>query len=123
MGAHGSTFGGNPLACAAGLAAIQAYQDENLIERAAVMGATFRRRLREELAEVTLVREIRGVGLMIGVELRQKVGPYLRALMEEHNVIALPAGSNVLRFLPPLIISEEEVESGVAATVAVLKAA
>ncbi len=70
-----------------------------------------------------LVREIRGVGLMIGVELRQKVGPYLKALMEAHSVIALPAGSNVLRFLPPLIISEEEIEIGVAATAAVLKAA
>jgi adenosylmethionine-8-amino-7-oxononanoate aminotransferase len=59
IGAHGSTFGGNPLASAAGLAAIQTYQDENLIARAAVMGAFFLRRLREELAAIALVRDVR----------------------------------------------------------------
>jgi acetylornithine/LysW-gamma-L-lysine aminotransferase len=123
VGAHGSTFGGNPLACAAGLAAIQTYQDEGLIERAATMGEYFLRRLREELADMILVREVRGVGLMLAVELRQKAGPYLKALMEEHSVIALPAGPNVIRFLPPLIITEEEIEFGVQALVRTLSAA
>jgi len=123
VGAHGSTFGGNPLACAAGLAAIQTYQDEGLIERAATLGEFFLRRLREELADVALVREVRGIGLMLAVELRQKAGPYLKALMEEHGVIALPAGPNVIRFLPPLIISQEEIEFGVQALVRTLSAA
>jgi acetylornithine/LysW-gamma-L-lysine aminotransferase len=91
-GAHGSTFGGNPLASAAGLAAIQTYQDENLIERAATMGAYFLHRLREELADIALVRECAGIGLMLAVELRQKAGPFIKALMDEHGVIALPAG-------------------------------
>lgn len=121
VGAHGSTFGGNPLACAAGLAALQTYQDEGLIERAATMGAFFLRRLREELAEMALVREVRGIGLLLAVELRQKAGPYLKALMEEHGVIALPAGPNVIRFLPPLIITTEEIEIGVRAVRAVLE--
>lgn len=121
VGAHGSTFGGNPLACAAGLAAIQTYQDERLIERAATMGEFFLHRLREELADIALVREVRGVGLMLAVELRQKAGPYLKALMEEHGVIALPAGPNVIRFLPPLIVTEEEIEIGVRAARAVLQ--
>jgi acetylornithine/LysW-gamma-L-lysine aminotransferase len=121
VGAHGSTFGGNPLACAAGLAAIQTYQDEGLVERAATMGELFLRRLREELTGVDLVREVRGLGLMLAVELRQKAGPYLKALMEEHGVIALPAGPNVIRFLPPLIITEKEIEIGVQATRAVLQ--
>jgi len=113
-GAHGSTFGGNPLAAAAGLAAIRAYQDEGLIDRAAQMGAHLLAALHAALDGVALVREIRGLGLMVAVELRQKAGPYLKTLMEEHGVIALPAGPNVIRFLPPLIISPEEIEFGVA---------
>jgi acetylornithine/LysW-gamma-L-lysine aminotransferase len=121
VGAHGSTFGGNPLACAAGLAAIQTYQNEGLIERSARLGDYFLCRLREELADLALVRDVRGLGLMLAVELRQKAGPYLKALMETHGVIALPAGPNVIRFLPPLIITEEEIEIGVQATAAVLR--
>jgi acetylornithine/LysW-gamma-L-lysine aminotransferase len=122
LGAHGSTFGGNPLACAAGLAALQTYAEERLVERAAEMGDYFLRRLREELAGNLLVREVRGVGLMLAVELRQKAGPALKALMAEERVLALPAGPNVLRFLPPLTITKEEVEVGVAATARVLAA-
>ena len=119
-GAHGSTFGGNPLASAAGLAAIETYQAEGLIERAASLGEIFLRRLRAELVDVALVRDIRGIGLMLAVELRQKAGPYLKALMEEQSVLALPAGPNVIRFLPPLTISEQEIEIGVAALRAIL---
>ena len=115
LGAHGSTFGGNPLACAAGLAALQIYQDENLIERSAKMGEYLRQQLGEALHDRTIVREIRGLGLMVAVELREKVGPYLKILMEEHGVLALPAGANVLRLLPPLIINEAEIEIGVQA--------
>ncbi|MCB0043130.1 MAG: acetylornithine/succinylornithine family transaminase, partial [Caldilinea sp.] len=120
-GAHGSTFGGNPLASAAGLAAIETYQADRLIERSAVMGDYFLRRLRKELADVVLVRDIRGIGLMLAVELRQKAGSYLRALMEEQGVLALPAGPNVIRFLPPLTITEDEVEIGVQALRTVLQ--
>lgn len=121
IGAHGSTFGGNPLACAAGLAALQTYQSEGLIERSARLGRYFLRRLQEEVGELALVRDVRGLGLMLAVELRQKAGPYLKALMDTHGVIALPAGPNVIRFLPPLIITEEEIEIGVQATAAVLR--
>jgi len=120
-GAHGSTFGGNPLASAAGLAALETYQTEGLIARAATLGEIFLHRLHAELADVALVRDIRGIGLMLAVELRQKAGPYLKALMEEQNVLALPAGPNVIRFLPPLTISEEEIEIGVAALRATLE--
>lgn len=123
VGAHGSTFGGNPLAAAAGLAALETYRNEKLIERAAAMGEMLLGRLREALAGVPVVREVRGLGLMIGIELRQKPGPYLKALMEEQGVIALPAGTNVLRLLPPLVIAEEEIEVAVAAIAAVLRAA
>jgi LysW-gamma-L-lysine/LysW-L-ornithine aminotransferase len=121
-GVHGSTFGGNPLACAAGLAALEIYQEEGLIDRSARMGEFLRQALAEALHERAIVREIRGLGLMVAVELREKVGPYLKALMEEQSVIALPAGPNVLRLLPPLIIDEAEVEQGVRAIADVLPA-
>lgn len=114
-GAHGSTFGGNPLACAAGLAALDVYQEEGLIDRSARMGEYLRQQLGEALDGRTIVREVRGVGLMVAVELREKVGPYLKTLMEDHGVLALPAGPNVLRLLPPLIVNAEEVDLGVRA--------
>ncbi len=121
QGAHGSTFGGSPLACAAGLAAIGAYRDEHLIERSADMGAQMLALLRSRLDEVAMVRDIRGLGLMIAVELRGKVAPVLKRLMLEHRVIALPAGPTILRLLPPLILSEDEMVRGVDAIVASLQ--
>jgi len=119
-GAHGSTFGGSPLACAAGLAALQIYQEEGLIERSAQMGEHFLNRLRATIGDYEVVREIRGLGMMIAIELREKVGPYLKTLMEEQGVLALPAGTNVLRLLPPLTLTPEELEIGVAAIAATL---
>ena len=119
-GAHGTTFGGSPLACAAGIAALETYRADRLIDHAAAMGDYLRARLNEALQDVTVVREVRGVGLMIGIELRQKVARYLRTLMEEEGVLALPAGSNVLRLLPPLVISPEEIDYAVAAIQRVL---
>lgn len=120
-GAHGSTFGGSPLACAAGLAAIGAYRDEKLAERSAVLGARMLDELRTALAGVPLVREVRGLGLMIGIELRTKVAPVLKRLMSEHGVIALPAGPTVLRLLPPLVITDAEIAQGVQAIVTTIK--
>ena len=112
-GDHGSTFGGNPLACAAGLAAITTYQDEQIVARAARMGALLHEKLSAALADIPVVREVRGVGMMIGIDLRQKPGPYLKKLMDEYGLLALPAGSSVLRLLPPLIAGEEEIELAV----------
>ncbi len=102
---HGSTFGGNPLACAASLAAIGYLEDNHLAEHAAELGAWFMARLTR--IQSPLVREVRGLGLMVGIELKQKVTPYLQALMAE-GVLALPAGLTVMRFLPPLVISQAE---------------
>ena len=104
---HGSTFGGNPLACAAGVAAIGFIERENLVGRAAELGAYMKGRL--ERIESPLIREVRGLGLMIGVELKQKVTPYLMALMDR-GVLALPAGLNVLRLLPPLVIEKNDLD-------------
>ena len=106
-GIHGSTFGGNPLACAAARAALEATQREDLPARAARLGADLLLRLGALPRE--RVREVRGLGLMIGVELREKAAPYLRALLDA-GIIALPAGPSVIRLLPPLIIGEDEID-------------
>ncbi len=104
---HGTTFGGNPLACAAGVAAIGFIESENLAARATELGAYMKGRL--ERIESPLIREVRGLGLMLGVELKQKVTPYLHALMDR-GVLALPAGLNVLRLLPPLVIAKSDLD-------------
>jgi acetylornithine/LysW-gamma-L-lysine aminotransferase len=120
-GAHGSTFGGSPIACAAGLAAITAYREGNLIKRSGILGANMRNTLRGALEGAAIVRDIRGLGLMIAVELRTKVAPVLKRLMVNHGVIALPAGPTVLRLLPPLVISESEIDFGVQAIAKAIK--
>jgi acetylornithine/LysW-gamma-L-lysine aminotransferase len=116
---HTSTFGGNPLACAAAVAAIDALTGENLPGRAAENGAYFVRRLRE--IENTRIREIRGLGLMIGIEMKDKAGPIAQALMQD-GVLALLAGTTVLRFLPPLVITREQVDRVVESLTRVLAA-
>jgi acetylornithine/LysW-gamma-L-lysine aminotransferase len=120
-GAHGSTFGGNPLACAAGLAAMGLYRD-GAIEQGARTGAWLLEARRERVGTRTVVREVRGLGMMIAIELREKVAPTLKALMVEHGVIALPAGATVLRLLPPLTLSMDEAALAVEAIAAVLPA-
>ena len=117
-GAHGSTFGGNPLLCAAALAALHVYQAEGLPQQAAEKGAWLMGRLRE--LQLPAVREVRGLGLLVGLELKTRVQPTLQALLER-GVIALPAGPTVLRLLPPLIITYTELEQVVAAIEAVLR--
>ena len=112
QGAHGSTFGGNPLACAAAVAALDAILREDLPGRAARLGEWLLGELRG--LNSPRVREVRGLGLMIGIELREKVQPYLVAL-QERRVLALPAGPTVLRLLPPLVIEQTDLERTVAA--------
>jgi acetylornithine/LysW-gamma-L-lysine aminotransferase len=118
LSAHGSTFGGNPLACAAASAALEVYQSSGLVERAYRLGEEARDYLRQHLPE-SAYREVRGRGLMIGIELRQKVAPTLRAL-QGRGVLALPAGATVLRLLPPLVISDEDLWAALQIIVEVL---
>ncbi len=101
---HGSTFGGNPLACASALAVLDAIEEEGLVARARELGAKFMEALRG--IGSPHVREVRGMGLMVGVELKKKAAPVLEAMFQS-GVLALPAGPTVLRFLPPLVIEEE----------------
>lgn len=115
---HASTFGGNPLCCAAALAAIGYMESENLPQRAAERGAQMLAGL--QAIESPLIREVRGLGLMVAVELKQPSGPYLAALAER-GVLALAAGSTVMRFLPPLVISERDVDTVVEQVAQVLQ--
>ncbi|HIP85543.1 MAG TPA: aminotransferase class III-fold pyridoxal phosphate-dependent enzyme, partial [Pyrodictium sp.] len=110
LGDHGSTYGSNPLAFAAVAGATRALLEDNVVEKAAKIGKVLIKRLFEELGNTRFVREIRGVGLMVGIELRKEPTPVLRCLQEKHRVIALKAGSTVLRLLPPYMINLEDVE-------------
>ena len=107
-GEHSSTFGGNPISCAAGIAALKAITEDGLIENSEKMGKKFREGLEELKEKHTMIREIRGKGLMIGIEMKFEVRDILMALIKK-GVLMLYSGRNILRILPPLVISEEDV--------------
>ncbi len=106
-GDHGTTFGGNPLACAAGLATLKTIENENINERTVYKGDFLKKLLEERLMRKYPVKEIRGKGLMIGVEFEMETKP-LVAEMVKHWVLANATAGNVLRLVPPLVITEEE---------------
>ena len=107
-GEHSSTFGGNPLSCAAGTAALKALTEDGLVENSEKMGKIFREGLEKLKEKHPIIREIRGKGLMIGVELKFDVRDILMNLIKD-GVLMLYSGRNILRILPPLVISEEDV--------------
>jgi len=115
---HGSTFGGNPLVCAAALASIGYIEAEGLPQRAAELGAQLVAGLKG--IHSPRIRQVRGLGLMVGVELKGKSAPYLAGLAER-GVLALAAGATVMRFLPPLVISAEDVDAVVERVAMVLE--
>jgi len=110
-GVHGSTFGGNPLACAAALATLDIIEEEALVGRSAEMGAYFKNCLCA--IDSRLIREVRGLGLMIGIDLRVRAMPVVKSLMDE-GLLVLTAGTTVLRLLPPLVITREQIDTAVA---------
>jgi acetylornithine/LysW-gamma-L-lysine aminotransferase len=112
VGVHGSTFGGNPLACAAALATLRIIEEEGLVSRSAVLGDYFLEQL--QAIESPLIRDVRGLGLMIGLELKIRAMPIVKALARR-GVQVLTAGPTVLRLLPPLVITREELDEVVAA--------
>ncbi len=119
-GDHGSTFGGNPLACAVALAALDVLEEEKLIERADRLGQAF-------LKELNTIRnphilDVRGRGLFIGVELDTPARPYCERLKEE-GLLCKETHDNVIRFAPPLVISEEELDWAFARIEKVLQSA
>jgi acetylornithine/LysW-gamma-L-lysine aminotransferase len=109
-GSHGSTFAGNPLVCAAGAATLRVLADETLHARAAQAGARFQQRVRD--LRLPQIREVRGRGVMQAVELKKPATPVIKA-MQEHGVLVLPAGGTVVRFLPSILIQDDQLDEGI----------
>jgi acetylornithine/LysW-gamma-L-lysine aminotransferase len=109
VGEHSSTFGGNPLACAAASATIDAIVDEKLPDRARDLGDKFIKILQEMVINLRILREVRGLGLMIGLESRTFIGDMLTDALNR-GLLLLYAGKNIIRFLPPLVIEMNQLE-------------
>ena len=109
-GSHGSTFGGNPLACAAGLAVIKTIEQDKLVERAATMGKLLIDKLNSRLAGIAGVVEIRGQGLMIGIQLDKPCKQLMQDALQ-HGLLISVQSEHVIRLLPPLIISETQIDT------------
>lgn len=120
-GKHGSTFGGNPLACAAGLATLQTIEQEGLCANAEKMGDLIRSRLVAELADTPAVLAVRNAGLMIGIELDRPCAELVKMALAAKLLINVTA-DKVVRLLPPLVINAEEAEELVTRLAAVIKA-
>jgi len=120
VGEHSTTYSGSPLVCAAGCAAIDVLLEEKLAERAATQGAYFKSKLHEFQNKHRSVKEVRGLGLMLGMELKFDVLNILQKSMER-GVLVLDAGRNVVRFLPPLVISKEQIDKAISVLDSVLE--
>ncbi|MHA8070046.1 aspartate aminotransferase family protein [Aquirufa ecclesiirivi] len=117
-GLLGTTFGGNHMACAAGNAVLDVIKDENLIENAAKIGQY----LMDQLSQFSSVKEVRGKGLMIGIEFEQAVGPIRDALLFEHHIFCGYAGKHTLRLLPSLAVDQKVADQFLESLTQVLKA-
>jgi predicted acetylornithine/succinylornithine family transaminase len=111
-GNHASTFGGNPLACAAALAVIEIIESEHLLARATAAGALFMRELQDIAKRYDWIKQVRSVGLMLGVVL-DRPAKELEKRLRSHGLLALATAENVIRFLPPLTVSDEEIREAV----------
>ena len=121
-GSHGTTFGGNPIACAAALAVNDALDHEGVTENAAEVGAYLIKRLREISSKVDRVAEVRGMGMIIGVVLKHDPRPVVDACLKEHLIVN-GTGGTVLRLLPPLNLSRADADAGLAIIERALKEA
>lgn len=120
-GTHGSTFGGNPLSCRAALAVIDVMQNNQLDARATELGQYFLDQLNAQLAGISAVKEIRGKGLMLGIELEKDCAELVAQSLQEGVLINVTAG-NVVRLLPPLILTNEQADRIIATVVSLIKA-
>jgi acetylornithine/LysW-gamma-L-lysine aminotransferase len=119
-GSHGSTFAGNPLVCAAGTATLRVLGDKELHTRAERAGDRFQTRVRG--IQLSQVREVRGRGLMLAVELKKPATPVIKG-MQERGVLALPGGGTVIRFLPSILIDDAQLDEGVEVLAAAVRQA
>jgi acetylornithine/LysW-gamma-L-lysine aminotransferase len=120
LGDHSTTFSGNPLVCAAGCAAIDVLLEEKMVERAAKQGAYLKANLEKLQTKHKSVKEVRGLGLMLGMETKFDV---LNILLKakEKGVLVLDAGRNVVRFLPPFVISTDQIDKAISVLDSVLE--
>ncbi|MCM3718777.1 acetylornithine transaminase [Fictibacillus phosphorivorans] len=109
-GSHGTTFGGSPLACSVGQTVLNIIFQEDFLHEVECKGNNFMKVLKDSLHSHPLVKEVRGKGLLIGIECERPVGSFIEWL-EEQGLLTVPAGENVIRLLPPLTVSEEELET------------
>ncbi|WP_273835936.1 ornithine--oxo-acid transaminase [Guptibacillus sedimenti] len=116
-GSHGSTFGGNPLGCAVSVAALDVLENEQLAQRSLELGNYFQEKLKE--IDNPLIKEVRGKGLFIGVELTESARPYCEKLKEK-GLLCKETHDTVIRFAPPLVISREDLDWAIAKIVQVL---
>jgi acetylornithine/LysW-gamma-L-lysine aminotransferase len=112
LGEHSSTFGGSPIACAAGVATMEALIDDKLVENAAKMGLHFKEGLNRLKDKHKIIRQVRGIGMMLGVELRFDVKDILFDGIRR-GLLVLYSGRNILRLLPPLVMDETTVSRAV----------
>ncbi|HPY39563.1 MAG TPA: aminotransferase class III-fold pyridoxal phosphate-dependent enzyme, partial [Thiolinea sp.] len=108
-GNHGSTFGGNPLACRAALTVIEVMEQEQIAQRTTELGEYFLTNFRAGLANVAGVKDIRGKGLMIGIQLERDCGELVKQGLAKGILINVTAG-NVIRLLPPLVITQQQAD-------------
>lgn len=121
-GDHGSTFGGNPLACAAGFAVLQTILNDHLCENAADMGIYLKNRLEKMAERFSLISEVRGIGLMIGIQLSETKAVQVKDKLFEKGFLVGSVGKDIIRLLPPLIITTAEIDLFVSALEEVLAA-
>jgi acetylornithine/N-succinyldiaminopimelate aminotransferase len=120
-GSHGSTFGGNPLACRVGCTVLEIIEEQGLLENARRQGERLLSRLRAELEGLPNVAAIRGLGLMIGIELKQSIPNLSLTAARDHGLLINVTRGNIIRLLPPLTLDEREVEMIVRGVFGVLK--
>lgn len=112
-GSHGSTFGGNPLAMEAGLAVLDILQEPGFLDGVQKKGTLLQQELHKHLGSSPLVSNIRGIGLMVGIALHEAQVAQLIPKIQQQGLIVLPAGADVIRLLPPLTVSEAEINQAV----------
>jgi len=111
-GVHGSTFGGNPLAMAAAKATLQVIFNEDFLQQVQKKGEYFQKGLKEALKDIDFVVDVRGLGLMVGIECKSDITQFIKRI-HANGLLVLTAGPNVIRLLPPLIVNEHELEKAI----------
>lgn len=109
-GDHGSTYGGNPLVCAVASKVLDIFKEDSIIENVRVVGKYLREKLDELARSYPSIKEVRGKGLLLGVEFDKPVADIVKSALTDERLVLINAGSNVLRFIPPLIISKSDVD-------------